>query len=402
MTFTTSNIPSASEQAGNEILNLLGSVIGTTKGSVGLHEPEFSGKENEYLKSCIDTGWVSYAGGFVSKFEQSLAEYTGAKHAICVVNGTVALQTALILAGVQPNHEVIVPNLSFVATANAVVHCGAVPHFLDVDETTLGMDPVLLEYHLKNNTKVVAGKTVNLTTGRPITAVIPMHTFGHACEIDRLIEVAASFGVKVVEDAAEALGTEYKGKHLGTFGDLGTLSFNGNKIISSGGGGAILLNDEKVATRARHITTTAKVSHPWEFIHDEIGYNFRMPNLNAAVGYAQMEQLLEKLRRKRKLAKLYSEAFQISSFFEFFHAPQDSDSNFWLNTIRLKPKIAEAKAEILRHVNKHGFQCRAVWTPLRNLEMFSQCPSSSLETSEHLYNTLINIPSSPQLVKLDC
>ena len=282
------------------------SVVGATP--VALHEPRFAGREWEYIKDCLDTTFVSSVGKFVDHFEAELATYTGAKHAVAVVNGTAALHVALRLAGVQDQDEVLVPTLTFIATANAISYCNAVPHFVESEERCLGVDPVALRSYLSVHTEQSNGLCINRDSGRVIRAIILMHTFGHPVLLDELLAVAYDFKLVVVEDAAESLGSYYHGRHTGTFGLLGSLSFNGNKTITTGGGGAILTNDGALAMRAKHLTTTAKLPHAWHYIHDEIGYNYRMPNLNAALGCAQLEQLPEFIQAKRNLFKLYREA----------------------------------------------------------------------------------------------
>jgi aminotransferase in exopolysaccharide biosynthesis len=287
----------------DKILSAIHSVVGS--GPVKLHEPTFAGNEWLYVKECLDSTYVSSVGKFVDRFEADLTAYTGAKHAVAVVNGTAALHVALLLAGVKANDEVLVSALTFVATANAISYCGATPHFVDSEDTTLGIATAKLREYLGAHTQQVNSQCVNISTGRVIRAIVPMHTFGHPGDIDGLLAVARDFNIVLVEDAAESLGSTYQGQHTGTFGLVGTLSFNGNKTITTGGGGAILTNDSDIARRAKHITTTAKVPHAWEFIHDEIGFNYRLPNLNAALGCAQLEQLPDKLIAKRMLFNRY-------------------------------------------------------------------------------------------------
>lgn len=326
----------SSQTLETQFLTVLETVLGSPDGTVGLHEPEFSGNEWSYVKACIDTGWVSSVGKYVDEFERRLEETTGAAHAVAVVNGTAALQVALRLAGVGQGDEVIIPSLTFVATANAVCHLGGIPHFIDVEASTLGVDPDLLADHLKEIVMMRNNMPVNRKTGRRISAIVPMHTFGHAMRIERLLEVSDCYQIPVVEDAAESLGTSYRGRHTGTFGLLGVLSFNGNKIITTGGGGAILTNDAVLAQRAKHLTTTAKMSHAWRFVHDEIAYNFRLPNINAALGCAQLEALPRFLNQKRCLADRYKSAISSNSKIDFIDAPEGSRSNYWLNAIRIK------------------------------------------------------------------
>lgn len=358
-----------------------------------LHEPEFSGKELQYVTECVETGWVSSVGKFVDQLEVQLAKLTGAAHAVVVVNGTAALQIALELVGVEPGDEVLVPALSFVATANAVSHCGAIPHFVDSSEETLGMDPQALSNHLAQAATFTNGKCINRETGRRISAVVPMHAFGHPVAIEEILSVAASYGLPTVEDAAESLGSTVQGKHTGTFGRIGVLSFNGNKIITTGGGGALITSDVELGRRAKYLTTTAKRPHRWEFFHDEVAYNFRMPNLNAALGCAQLEQLPSFLKRKRLLAARYKEAFATSGL-AFIDEPRGTVSNFWLNAIRLPNADRNQRDSLLTAAHEAGFQCRPVWNLLHRLPMYLNSPRAPLPVAEALEISLINVPSS--------
>ena len=367
-----------------------------------LHEPEFTGNEWAYVKECIDTGWVSSVGKYVDEFERRLAEFTGAKYCIAVVNGTAALHVALEVVGVKRNDEVIVPALSFVATANAVSHCGAIPHFVDSSDSTLGIDPEALAAHLGSIAEIIGGELRNRKTGRRIAAVVPMHTFGHPVELAGLMEVAARFNLPVVEDAAESLGSYYQGRHTGTFGQLGTLSFNGNKIVTTGGGGAIITNDEELARRIKYLTTTAKQPHRWAFYHDAVAYNYRLPNINAALGCAQLEALPDFLDRKRRLAEHYRRVFAQFPDLHFVDEPNGSRSNFWLNTIRISninQTDMTRRDALLEAANDAGFQCRPVWTLLNKLPMYLDSPSAELPIARALEASLINLPSSPKLVK---
>ena len=362
-----------------------------------LHEPEFEGNELAYLKDCIDTGWVSSAGKYVDEFEKKLAEFTGARYAIAVVNGTAALHVSLQIADVKAGDEVIIPALSFVATANAVSHCGAVPHFVDSCESTLGLDAMALNSHLEKIAERTDHGCRNKETGRRIAAIVPMHTFGHAVDLDGLIEVATRFGLPVVEDAAESLGSFYHGRHTGTFGLLGVLSFNGNKIITTGGGGAILTNDSVIAFKAKHLTTTAKQPHRWEFNHDAVAYNHRLPNLNAALGCAQLERLPNFLSRKRQLTDNYRKAFASIPGICFIDEPKDCHSNFWLNAVRLSKPSMSLRDTLLAVAHEAGYQCRPVWKLLNKLPMYKDCPKADLSVAEALEASLINLPSSPKL-----
>jgi perosamine synthetase len=363
---------------------------------IPLHEPRFVGKEREYLLDCIDSTFVSSVGAYVDRFEAMLADYTGAKHAVVTVNGTAALHTALKLAGVQAGDEVITQPLSFIATCNAVSYCGATPCFLDVDRETLGLSPDALREFLENQTDAQpgTGRRMNRQTGRPITACVPMHTFGHPCRIDEIIAVCNEYAIPVVEDAAESLGSFYKGQHTGTFGLTGVFSFNGNKTITCGGGGAIATNDEALARRAKHITTTAKVPHRWEFVHDEIGYNYRMPNLNAALACAQLEQLDGFLLKKRELAEAYKKYFSTIKM-EFVSEPEHARSNYWLNALILSDR--EERDAFLGTSNDAGVMTRPVWRLMNKLDMYSDCPCGPLENSEWLEQRVVNIPSSVRI-----
>lgn len=378
-------------------VTILDRVVGKAESPIGLHEPEFSGNEWLYVKDCIDTGWVSSVGKYVDEFERRLAEFTGAKHAVAVVNGTAALHIALVVAGVRPGDEVMVPSLSFVATANAVAHCGAIPHFVDSTPKTLGLDVDALAAHLKTIGEVADGALHNRKTGRRIAAIVPMHTFGHPTDIVPLMELANRLNVPVVEDAAESLGSSYYGRHTGTFGQLGTLSFNGNKLITTGGGGAILTDDQELARRVKHLTTTAKRAHRWEFFHDEVAYNYRLPNLNAALGCAQLERAPEMLASKRRLAHSYQAAFQSVSDFCFVSEPEGSTSNYWLNAICLHQPDMAVRDQLLQAANDAGYQCRPAWTLLSKLPMYKETPRANLSQATALEAALINIPSSAKL-----
>lgn len=382
-----------------QLLSGLAAVLGQPQEgrAIGLHEPEFAGNEWQYVKTCLDTGWVSSVGKYVDEFERRLAEVTGAGFVVAVSNGTAALQVALSLAGVRAGDEVLVPTLTFVATANAVCHLGAVPHFVDAETATVGLDPDALADHLRDILEVHSGQPVNRLTGRRIAAVVPMHTFGHAMRIDRLLEVAGRHGIPIVEDAAESLGTSYRGRHTGTFGLLGTLSFNGNKIITTGGGGAILTNDPELASRAKHLTTTAKIPHAWRFVHDEVAYNYRLPNINAALGCAQLESLPRYLAEKRVLAGRYREAFASAQRLAFVDAPAGSDSNFWLNAVRIHAADLAERDELLAAVNDAGYQCRPSWDLMHTLAMFRDMPRAGVQVAESLAASLINVPSSAKL-----
>ncbi|MBF0231446.1 MAG: LegC family aminotransferase [Desulfamplus sp.] len=386
------------------MLNLAQTVLSTLKGVlpsdndfISLHEPQFAGKEWEYVKECLDTGWVSSVGKYVDRFEKDLAEYTGVKYAVATVNGTAALHICLKLVGVEQNDEVLIPSLTFVATANAVSYCGAIPHFVDSSEKTLGMSPEKLRDYLQNTAEIKSDDCVNKQTGRRIKAVVPMHTFGHPVDLDPLVEICAEYNLELIEDAAESLGSYYKGKHTGFLGKVSALSFNGNKIITTGGGGAILTNDEMLAKQAKHITTTAKVPHAWEYVHDQIGYNYRLPNINAALGCAQLELLPEFLSKKRRLATTYQKAFQGIDGVYFFMEPENCKSNYWLNAIILDEEKGKYRDSILNATNNSNLMTRPCWTLLNELPMYQSCPSMPLPVAQSLVRRIINLPSSAKL-----
>jgi perosamine synthetase len=380
-----------------EILNTLKNVIGQDDKFVSLHEPTFAGNEWNYVKECLDTGWVSSVGSYVDRFEVMLAEYTGVKRAVAVVNGTAALHICLKLAGVEVDDEVLLPTLTFVATPNAVSYCGAIPHFVDSEEATLGLNPAKLADYLAEIAEMRGDECINKTTGQRIKAVVPMHAYGHPVNLDALVEVCERFKLVLIEDAAESLGSFYKGKHTGQWGQLSALSFNGNKIMTTGGGGAILTNDESLGDLAKHLTTTAKIPHKWNFRHDMVGYNYRLPNINAALGCAQLEQLPGFLLRKRELAEKYRQAFAEVDGVRFFTEPEHSQSNYWLNTLLLDDSSCEQRDELLALTNGSGIMTRPTWSLMHKLPMFFDCPRMDLSVAESLERRLINIPSSASL-----
>lgn len=379
----------------DSIIRSLRGILG--EGNVPLHEPRFSDNEKRYVLECISSTYVSSVGAYVDRFERGLAAYTGSSRAVAVVNGTAALQVALLLAGVLPKDEVIVPALTFVATANAVHYLGAIPHFVDSEETTLGLDPLAVREWLKVTAEPAGDAYRNRHTGRRLRAMIPMHTFGHPCDMDGLLAVARDYRLAVVEDAAESLGSFYQGQHTGTFGLLGTLSFNGNKIVTTGGGGAILTNDERLADHAKHLTTTAKQPHRWDYVHDEIGYNFRMPNLNAALGCAQLEQLPEFLASKRRLFGRYKEAFAGVKDIRLMEEPSGCESNYWLQTLILSENAAVQCDEVLQATNDAGLMLRPAWRLMHRLAPYQECPRAPLPVVQSLAQRLINLPSSAGL-----
>ena len=371
-------------------INFIKSIYGT-KGVVPLHEPRFIGNEKKYLNDCIDSTFVSSAGKFVDEFEEKIANYTGANYAVATCNGTAALHVALILANVGKNDEVITQPLTFVATCNAISYCGAEPIFIDVDKDTMGLSPSALKIFLEKNTTIKGQQCVNINTGKIIKACVPMHSFGHPCRIDTIKEICDKYKIVLVEDAAESLGSFYKDKHTGTFGQMGVISFNGNKIITSGGGGCIITNNEMLAKRAKHITTTAKLNHKWEYLHDMIGYNYRMPNLNAALLVAQLENLDTFLLNKRELAMTYKSFFSDKEC-QFFEEPFQSKSNYWLNAVVLKD--LKHRDLFLNEANEKGVMIRPIWALINKLAMFNNSLCDDLVNAEWLEERVVNLPSS--------
>ncbi len=379
------------------IVDAVRSVLGRPDQMVALHEPEFAGNEWAYVKDCLDTGWVSSVGAYVDRFERDLSSFTGAKYAIATANGTAALHICLILAGVERGDEVLMPALTFIATANAVAYQGATPHFVDSEASSLGVDAAKLEDHLRETAEVRNGCCINKRTGAVIRALVVMHVFGHPGDLDALAAVACRWHIVLVEDAAESLGSYYRGRHTGNVGKVSALSFNGNKVVTTGGGGAILTNDPALGRRAKHLTTTARVPHRWNFIHDEVGYNYRLPNLNAALGCAQLERLPGFIERKRKLAARYRAAFAGIADTRFLDEPADTSSNFWLNAIALEPSCATLRDDILGALNDAGYMSRPVWTLMHQLPMYAGSPRAPLAVAERMEQAVINLPSSPKL-----
>lgn len=362
---------------------------------VPLHAPCFVGNEKQYLNECVDSTFVSSVGAFVDKFEAMVAEYTGAARAVVCVNGTNALHMALLLCGVERDDEVITQALTFIATCNAISYVGAHPVFVDVDRETLGMSPEALERWLSQHTVQQNGQCVNRRTGRRVKACVPMHTFGHPVRIDVIARICNEYHIELVEDAAESIGSFYNGQHTGTFGTVGTLSFNGNKTITTGGGGMLLFKDEQLGSKAKHLTTQAKMPHRWAFVHDCIGYNYRMPNINAALGCAQMEMLDRFVEDKRRTAAYYADFFRQIPEMEFFEEPTNSRSNYWLNAVVLPNR--EAQQQFLEYTNNHGVMTRPVWELMSRLEMFRRCETDGLENTIWLADRIVNLPSSVRL-----
>ena len=360
------------------------------KDFIALHEPVFIGNEKKYVCDTIDSTFVSSVGEYVNKVEEKICEITGSKYAIAVVNGTNGLHLALKVVGVSEGDEVITQALTFVATANAITYAGAKPVFVDVNLDTLGMSPESLKNWLENNAIKKGNETFNKITGNRIKAVVPMHTFGHPCRIEEIKEICDEWNLELVEDSAESLGSFYKNRHTGTFGKVGVFSFNGNKIVTSGGGGMIVTDDESLAKRLKHLSTTAKVPHKWKYFHDEIGYNYRMPNLNAALLLAQLENLDKFLENKRGLANKYEKFFK-SIGIKFIKEPENSRSNYWLNAIELENKAQ--RDEFLEYTNNNGVMTRPIWTLMNKLPMYEYCQNDGLENSKYLEERIVNIPS---------
>jgi perosamine synthetase len=376
----------------DDIISYVREQYNKPEGLVPLHEPRFRGNERKYALDCIDTTFVSSVGEYVGRFEEVIAGYTGSTFAVAVVNGTSALHLALKLAGVESGDEVITQPLTFIATTNAIAYTGARPLFTDIDKDTLGLSPAHMnEFLEKNCHRGANGYTYNNKTGRRIAACVPMHTFGHPCRIDELRTLCDSYGIALVEDAAESLGSFYKGRHTGTFGHLGILSFNGNKIVTTGGGGMILTGDSEVARHAKHLTTQAKVPHRWEYRHDETGYNYRLTNIQAALGCAQMEMITAFVDSKRKLADSYKRFFA-SQGVEFINEPAGATSNYWLNAILLSDK--DDRDAFLEYTNDRGIQTRPAWDLMPSLPMYSDCQSAPLPNAKYIADRLVNIPSS--------
>ncbi len=360
--------------------------------NVPLSVPKFIGNEKKYLEECIDTTFVSSVGQFVDRFEKDMAAYTGAKRAVVCVNGTNALHMAMMLAGVERDDEVLTQALTFIATCNAISYIGAHPVFIDVDKSTMGLSPDAVKEWLHKNAEIKDGQCYDKQTGRRVKACVPMHTFGHPVRIEELAAVCAEWHIELVEDAAESIGSKYKGVHTGLFGKVGALSFNGNKTITTGGGGMLLVRDEELGALAKHLTTQAKVPHRWEFKHDHIGYNYRMPNINAALGCAQLEHLDEYIADKRATAAAYAEYFKNIDGIEFFTEPENAFSNYWLNVVILKDH--EAQLNFLQETNDNGVMTRPIWDLMNRLPMFEHCQHDSLENTIYFADRVVNIPSS--------
>ena len=357
--------------------------------------PVFAGNEKKYMEECIDTTFVSSVGKFVDRFENDMAAYAGCKKAVVCVSGTNALHMSMILVGVERDDEVLTQALTFIATCNAISYIGAHPVFIDVDKSTMGLSPDALKEWLVKNTEIKNGQCFNKNSGRRVKACVPMHTFGHPVRIVEIANLCEEYHIELVEDAAESIGSLYKGKHTGTFGKVGAISFNGNKTITTGGGGMMLFNDEELAAHAKHLTTQAKVPHRWEFRHDYVGYNYRMPNINAALGCAQLENLEKFIASKRQLALEYAEYFKNGEEIQFFTEPVETFSNYWLQAVVLKDKVAQQ--EFLQQTNDNGVMTRPIWELMNRLPMFEHCENDGLKNTVWFADRVVNIPSSVRL-----
>jgi perosamine synthetase len=382
-----------------QIVSAVRSVVGAKPAA--LHEPLFEGEEEKLTRECVETGWVSSVGKFVDGFERQLADYTGAKAAIAVVNGTAALHVALLAAGVAESDEVLVPTLTFIGTVNPIAYCSATPHFMESLPNTPGIDVDALSDYLGDIVEFKGEAAYNKQTGARLAAILPVHVFGHPVDMDRLGELSARYKIPVVEDAAEALGSKYKGRHAGTLGLLGTLSFNGNKIVTTGGGGAVLTNNVELARRIRHLSTTARVAHRIEFLHDMVGYNYRMPNINAALGVAQLRNVENFVLRKRMLAERYAAGIESVPSVHLLREGNDARSNYWLQTLILDKAISNQRDQVLGALNDAGYGARPVWRLMHTLPMFQAAPRMNVSNAESMAARIVNIPSGPALVQLN-
>ena len=383
-----------------EIARRLDAMFPHRDADIALHEPRFNTQAEKLVLECVRSTYVSSIGEYVSQFENKLAAACGVKYAVAMVNGTAALEVALKVVGVEPSSEVLLPSLTFVATANAVSHLNAVPHFVDVEDRSFGIDPHALERHLKKIGRQAHGGFFNKETGRRISAIVPVHVFGHPVAMDELNAVASNFDLPVIEDAAEALGSQYKQKRCGSLGQAAAFSFNGNKILTTGGGGAVVTNDSTTADLARHLSTTAKLVHPWEFEHDSVGYNYRMPNLNAALGVSQLMDLANRIASKRNLAAAYESAFSDQDGLRVLTEPSYATSNYWLNAIILDSVAGGHRDAVLKELHKLGFMARPIWKPMHQQVMYEQAPRAKLPITEDYAGRIINLPSSPHLEDL--
>ena len=377
-----------------EINHVLKSLLKKNKGFIALHEPKFEKADKVFVNDCLDTGWVSTAGKYVDEFEKNISKYTGSKYCIAVSNGTSALHLSLLLAGVKPNDEVLVPSLTFVASVNAISYCTATPHFIDIESDNFGIDPDRLRTYLTQNTKTINNITYNKKTSKKITALVLTHLFGMCAYTKEIAKICREFSIPLIEDAAESLGSFENNKHCGITGKLGILSFNGNKIITTGGGGMIMTSNRSLADKAKHLSTTAKIKHPWNFFHTDIAYNYRLPNLNAALGIPQLERIENIILKKRNLAKKYQRAFEGIANITFLGERPGVRSNCWLNTILLDKSVEKFRDDILKITNQSGIMTRPVWTPIHKLPMYKKCPRMSLPMTNQFEKRIINLPSS--------
>jgi len=379
-----------------EVCKVLDKVVGQTYGE--LHEPYFSKDEEDMLIECLKSTFVSSVSPYTEKFEEDIARFTGSKYVVAVSNGTSALHSLLIACGIGPGMEVLTPSLTFVAAANAISYTGAIPHFIEVEEKTLGIDTVKVIEYLSDKLIRSGEVFINKETGRKVVAIVPLHTFGHPCDIDGVMKIAKEFNLLIIEDSAESLGSYFRQKHTGTFGLGGILSFNGNKIITTGGGGAVITDDEELASRVKHLTRTAKIPHKWEYNHDLIGFNYRMPGLNSSLGLSQLRTIEKKIEAKRKLYQVYEKEFANIEEVEIFKEPSSTTSNYWLQTLLLKKDNVTLRNAILETSHKWGYKLRPAWTPMHRLLQFSNCPKMELNVTDSLFARIINLPSSPQIV----
>jgi len=378
-----------------KIISFIRKLYNQKTGTIPLHEPVFVGKEKDYVLDCIDSTFVSSVGKYVDEFEYKISKFTGAKYAIATVNGTAALHVALLLVGVKPGDEVLTQAVSFIANANAIRYCGADPVFLDSNRSNLGLCPEAMDGFLKTHCiQKTDGFFYNKTSGKRVIACVPMHVFGHPVQIDRIKTLCETYRIALVEDAAEAIGSYFNGKHVGTFGDLGILSFNGNKSITTGGGGMILTDNDEFGKMAKHLTTTAKVDHPWEYIHDYVGFNYRLPNINAAVGCAQIEMLPFFLEEKRRIAETYQNFFEQIGI-QFITEPEGCRSNYWLNAILLND--LQERDKFLEYSNINRVMTRPLWRLIHKLPMYNHCQTDGLYNAHRLEDRIVNIPSSVKL-----
>ncbi len=381
------------KEISKKILKDIRAALNTQKAD--LHPPHFDKSDNYALDRCLTSSYVSSVGLEINKFEKSISDFTKAKYSIATVNGTSALHLSLIAIGVKENYEILIPSLSFVAPINAILYCKAIPHFIDVHNDFLGPDINKLEKYLKENTILKKNKLYNKKTKNIIYGILPIHLFGHPSKIDEILQIAKKYRLFVVEDAAEALGSFYKNKHVGTFGDVGILSFNGNKIITTGGGGMVITNNKKLAQKINHVSKTAKLNHPWNYIHDQIGYNYRMPNINAALGLSQLKKLNKYLIIKRKLNKKYNETFENNPYAKIFNEPENCKSNFWFQNIVLNEEFKIYKEQIIKYLNYNGIQCRPAWSMVHMFKYCKDFPKMNLSKTKNLYDRIISIPSNP-------